>query len=145
MAVYNKSGNILSQVYDKSGNALIQAYDKSGNPIMDSHAVSNAYTRSLIFKITDTSISNGTQGIACDSLSQKIAQLYTGKILMFDQNGTYTQVASVFNLVFVPFHQVFVLGFPYGGDSHFFHNRFCSVFSKIGIKLCLGNQGGDIP
>lgn len=98
MAVYNKSGNILSQVYDKSGNALVQAYDKSGNPIMETHAVSNVYTRSLIFKITDTSISGGTQGIACDSLSQKIAQLYTGKIYMFNQNGSYTQVASVFNL-----------------------------------------------
>lgn len=98
MAAYDKSGNVLSQVYDKSGNTLTQVYDKSGNPIMDTHAVSNVYTRSLIFKITDTSISGGTQGIACDSLSQKIAQLYTGKILMFDQNGSYTQVASVFNL-----------------------------------------------
>lgn len=96
MSVYDVNGNNISNVYDSGGVKLLQAYDINGRPLMRSHAVSNRYTRSLIF--SNSSLDSGTQGIACDSITQKIAQLYTGKIYMFAIDGTPTQVASVFNL-----------------------------------------------
>ena len=95
--VYDIEGNTLGMVYDVEGNTLMQTYDIEGNPIFEPHAVSSTYTKSLI--LTNTTLYSGTQGIACDSLSQEIAQLYTGNIYLFDiSDGSTKHVASVFNL-----------------------------------------------
>lgn len=100
--IYNISGNQLSSAYSKTGTSLSTAYDKDANEVWNttpapSHVVSDDFTATLIFDIP--AIGAGTQGIACDSLSQQIAQLYTGKIITIDlSDGSYTQRASTRSL-----------------------------------------------
>ena len=48
----------------------------------------------MLFDLPD--IASGTQGLACDSLSQTIAQLYGGKIITIDiSSGSYVQRGSL--------------------------------------------------
>ena len=94
--IYDINGNALLSAYDGNGDSLTQAYSIDGDPLMSSHAVSSNYTRSLILSNSD--LDDGTQGIACDSITQTIAQLYTGNIYIFELDGSYSHVASVFNL-----------------------------------------------
>lgn len=97
--VYDKNGNTPTSIYEKSGLSVTKAYDKDGTEVWESvsHAVSNNFTRDLLFDLVD--IGGGTQGLACDSLSQEIAQLYTGKIYTIDMDtGAYTQRADSRNL-----------------------------------------------
>lgn len=97
MAVYDVTGSPVSTVYALDGTPLTQAYNINGEPLLSSHAVSDRYIASLEQSISE--IASGTQGIACDSVTQTIAQLYPGKIIMINlSDGSYTQVASSFNL-----------------------------------------------
>ena len=79
--IYNSAGNVINRVYDKNGNLLTMCYDSQGNPLRKSHAVSSNVTRSLLM-IPD--IPTGTQGFACDSITQSIAQFYTGYMYFID-------------------------------------------------------------
>lgn len=95
--VYSMQGDALFKVYNISGDSHIDAYDINGNQVLRKHNVSNSYTNELILSMSD--IPSGTQGIACDSLSQDIAQLYTGGIVTININtGEWTRRASVFDL-----------------------------------------------
>ena len=98
--IYKINGDSISSAYEFDGDSVSTTYDIDGVAIWTSrpsHAVSSNYTVSLAHDIPD--IASGTQGIACDSLSQEIAQLYSGKIIMIDvSDGSYTQRASSFNL-----------------------------------------------
>ena len=92
MAIYNKSGSQIDSAYSLSG-TLNNAYDLSGDIVWvaRSHAVSNNFTSDLLFEIS--TLPDGTQGIACDSLSQKIAQFFNGRIVMIDStDGSHTEV-----------------------------------------------------
>lgn len=94
MGAYDINGNSLNALYSVSA-SLDNAYDVNGNVIWtsDQDHVSRTYNASMLFDLPD--IGSGTQGIACDSLSQTIAQLYGGKIVTIDiSTGTYTQRAS---------------------------------------------------
>ena len=97
--IYKINGDSLSGAYDLDS-AIGTAYDIDGTVAWSNrtpHAVSDSYTVSMLYDIPD--IASGTQGIACDSLSQDIAQLYSGKIITIDlSDGSYTQRASSFNL-----------------------------------------------
>lgn len=96
MPVYDKNGNVLSTVCDKNGNPLIFAYDKNGNEIFRGHAISRNYTKSLMYLLD---LPAGIQGIACDSITQTIAQFYTGHVYLIDlSDGNYTHPASAVNL-----------------------------------------------
>lgn len=100
MGVYGYQGNEVDNVYSFNGELLDLAYDYHGNEIYTAtqYPVSNNYTVSLMFDLPD--IMGGTQGLAADSISNKMAQLYTGKILMIDVlTGNYTQVADSFDLL----------------------------------------------
>lgn len=82
MSVYNKNGNILNSIYDKSGNALSHAYDKAGTEVFSGgHAISQNFIKT---QMTIPELTSGTQAIACDSVTQSIAQLYTGHIYIID-------------------------------------------------------------
>ncbi len=103
MSIHSINGSSLNAAYDKTGTSLSIAYDKDENEVWrsgssgPSHLVSNSFTATLLYDIID--IESGTQGLACDSLSQTIAQLYTGKIITIDlSDGSYTQRASARNL-----------------------------------------------
>lgn len=97
--IYKINGDSLSGAYDLDS-AIGTAYDIDGIVAWSNrptHAVSDSYTVSMLYDIP--AIGSGTQGIACDSLSQTIAQLYSGKIITIDlSDGSYTQRASSFNL-----------------------------------------------
>lgn len=79
--VYNSSGGIITRAYNSNGELLTMCYDSQGNQLRKGHAVSNNVTRSLLM-IPD--IPTGTQGFACDSITQTIAQFYTGYMYFID-------------------------------------------------------------
>ena len=94
---YDINGNNINTVYSKNGLSITPAYDINGNPLGTSHVVTADFTSTLLYDIPD--IGGGTQGLACDSISQEIAQLYSGKIITIDlSDGSYTQRASTRNL-----------------------------------------------
>lgn len=98
MGVYDSDGTAINTVYDKSGISYSRCYTADGTPIPLSggHAVSGNFTRTLMLS---SDVPDGTQGIACDSVTQTIAQLYTGSIYLIDvADGAYTQIARSFNL-----------------------------------------------
>ena len=101
MSIYDKSGTELYEVYQRSGTAINTAYKRDGAVTWDSdqHLVSNTFRSTLLFDIPE--LGSGSQGLACDSLSQSIAQLYTGKIYTIDlSDGSYVKRnSSTFNLV----------------------------------------------
>lgn len=97
--IYDIDGNQLNNAYALDGNNVNTAYDADGDSIWNrvSHLVSDKFTSTLLYDIPD--IESGTQGIACDSLSQEIAQLYSGKIITIDlSDGSYAQRANARNL-----------------------------------------------
>ncbi len=90
--IYDYSGETISRAYDCDGNLLSRVYDADGNMISN-HAVSEQFTRTLMFK---PSVPTGTQGIACDSITQTIAQLYAGKICLVDvSDGSYVDLGNI--------------------------------------------------
>lgn len=95
MGAYDINGNTVNALYSLLS-SLNSAYNIPGEVIWTStppHAVTNNYTASMLFDLPD--IAPGTQGIACDSISQQIAQIYGGKIITIDvSNGEYVQRAS---------------------------------------------------
>lgn len=97
MALYTLTGEQINTAYNTSGTAITQAYDIDGHQLLNPHKVSNSYTRTLILENSENVA--GTQGLACDSITQTIAQLYSGKIIAYDiSTGEYTQVAGSLNL-----------------------------------------------
>ena len=97
--IYNKDRTAVNAAYKKNRTPAIKAYGKNGNEVWQaiSHNVSNSFTSELLFDLLD--IGGGTQGVACDDLSQEIAQLYTGKIYTIDVGtGDYTKRADSRNL-----------------------------------------------
>lgn len=97
MAVYNASGAEISRLYDASGSLIPTVYDINGNIVTGGHAVSSRYTRTQMFDLTG-SIPTGTQGIACDSITQTIAQLYTGTVVLIDATDGSSSSGSTINL-----------------------------------------------
>lgn len=98
MSIYSKSGDPVNSAYSLS-DVINSAYDLHGDIVWtgQSHAVSNNYTVSLLYEFTD--MPDGTQGIACDSLSQDIAQLYSNKIIVIDSSeGSFADKTGFFNL-----------------------------------------------
>ncbi len=92
MAVYDKSGMQLTAVYDKNGNPLTLAYDKNGNEIFRGHAISRNITKSTMYQLD---MPTGTQGMACDSITQSIAQFYTSYFYMIDlSDGSYKRMTG---------------------------------------------------
>lgn len=91
--IYSINGNRLSNAYNKGGQ-IVSPYNKDGERI--GHEITSKYTRSLMFTLD---LPTGTQGIACDSITQTIAQLYTGNIYLINvSDGSYSHIASSFNL-----------------------------------------------
>lgn len=92
MGAYDKNGTQLTAVYDKNGNPLNLAYDKNGNEIFRGHAVSQNYTKSTMYQLD---MPTGTQGMACDSITQSIAQFYTSYFYMIDlSDGSYKKMTG---------------------------------------------------
>ena len=89
--IYGINGNSLNSAYELDGDAIGSAYDIDGDIAWTSrppHAVSNNFTTSLIVDVPE--IGSGTQGLACDSLSQTINQLYSGGVNTIDiSDGSY--------------------------------------------------------
>lgn len=95
--IYDVNGVDLAKAYDIDANMQTVAYDVDGLDIWHSHKVSSRYTRTVMFTLSD--IPGGTQGLACDSLSQTISQLYTGRIVNIDiATGTWENKAESFDL-----------------------------------------------
>lgn len=94
MAVYNVTGNTANP-YNKNGNLLTVCYDVQGNQLGRSHAVSNNAIRSLLMA---PDIPTGTQGLACDSLSQSIAQFYSGYMYFLDTSDGSAVKSNNINL-----------------------------------------------
>lgn len=97
MSLYNINGSALNNAYKVDGQNITKAYNLNGDDIWDSvsHRVSNRFTSTLLFDLS--AIVGGTQGIACDSLSQNIAQLYSNKLITIDiSDGSYVQRNSSF-------------------------------------------------
>lgn len=95
--IYDVNGVDLAKAYDINANMQSVAYDVDGLDIWHSHKVSNRFTRTVMFTLSD--IPGGTQGIACDSLSQTIAQLYSGRIVTIDaETGEWTNRVDSFDL-----------------------------------------------
>lgn len=101
--IYSKDATAINTPYAKNGTVPAAVYDKSGSAVWQNqsttHKVSNSFTESEICVVTGSTYGSGTQGLACDSLSQEIAQMYTGKIITIStDDGSYALRASVFNL-----------------------------------------------
>lgn len=95
--IYDIDGVDLAKAYDIDANMQTVAYDVNGLDIWHSHQVSSRYTRTTLFTLS--SIPGGVQGLACDSLSQTIAQLYTGGIVVIDMaTGEFERRADTFDL-----------------------------------------------
>jgi len=102
MSIYSMGGLTLLSANSVDGVSLNKAYDVIGNEVFSAssktYPVSSNYTASLMFDLG--AIMSGTQGLAADSISNELAQLYTGKILMIDADtGAYNQVASALNML----------------------------------------------
>ena len=93
--IYDSTGNIISKSYDISGDLLTMCYDYQGNQLRKSHAVSNNITKSLLLS---PNIPTGTQGFACDSITQSIAQLYGGVMYMIDVSSGEFERSNNINL-----------------------------------------------
>lgn len=90
--IYDSSGSVVNSVYNINGNQLLAYYDINGN-LLKSHAVSSTFTKT---QMTTPSLGTGTQGFACDSVTQSIAQFYTEHIYMIDlAEVTVTHLAQV--------------------------------------------------
>ena len=91
--VYDSSGNIISKAYDIAGNLLTMCYDSQGNQLRKAHAVSNNVTKALLIS---PNIPTGTQGFACDNITQRIAQFYTGYMYFINvDDGSATRSNNI--------------------------------------------------
>ncbi len=90
--VYDAAGNMIHTVYSIDGTRALAYYDINGN-LLKSHAVSNTFTKK---QMTTPPLNTGTQGFACDSVTQSIAQFYTEHIYMIDlAEVTVTHIAQI--------------------------------------------------
>lgn len=100
-SIFDKNGTELHVAYQRNGTAINTAYKRDGTVAWDSnqHLVSDTFRSTLLFDIPE--LGSGSQGIACDSLSQSIAQLYTLNIYTINlSDGSYVKRnSSTFNLV----------------------------------------------
>lgn len=96
MSIYAVNGTELQMAYSLS-ELVSSAYDIDGVQVFGrSHSVSSNFTRTLLYNLPDI---GSTQGIACDSLSQEIAQVNGGKVVMIDiSDGSYMQRSTSINL-----------------------------------------------
>lgn len=97
--IYSKNGIELNEAFSKNGDTLSKAYKVNGTVAWEkkTHLVSRIFKSTLLYDILE--IGSGTQGIACDSLSQNILQLYAGGIFAIDiSDGSYGRMGGLTNL-----------------------------------------------
>lgn len=100
MSIYNVTGNAIYSADSVTGTPISKAYNVNGVEVFSAKAypITNNYTMSVILDIG--AIMSGTQGLAANSLTNELAQLYTGRIIMIDADtGEYRQVASALNML----------------------------------------------
>lgn len=93
--IYAIDGAKITSAYNKDGQ-IISPYNKGGERV--GRAISSQFTRTILLDLA-SQLPDGTQGIACDSITQSIAQLYDGNIYIIDvSDGSFVHCASSFNL-----------------------------------------------